>query len=681
ATRFLELITTFRDDDCTNRRPIIFLGHSLGGLIIKSALCHAHNILQASENDFLKSVYAILFFGVPHQGMRSDALDEIVQGQPNRALIQEVVVEKEDRLASSYLGHLERDFARTCRAKYEIVSFYELYRSSSPQRIGSGPVVMEGAKYLTVNEASATLGSSECNKVALETDHTGLVKFTSRSDVNYTTVKARLRKLVGKAKPKVAKQGTCKWLLRNEVWLKWADLDRSSLWIKGKPGSGKSTLLCYALQEVSGFKGPGTLSLRFFFNDRGHDLEKRSIGLFRAVLHQLLYNYPEELPELIDSFQEKLDVIGKPNENWEWELWELRVFFKSSLARILKKVPVVLSIDALDECEKRQAEELLEYIDELCSNIPPSPFHFNVVIACREQPIWSPRDELTIKMHVENKKDIEGFVRARFSRRNMLQQSEAMELIIERANGIFLWASLICDTTIDLWMERASPALIKERIQRTPQELSNMYRKVIDGIYDEERLSAMWVMIEWILFAARPLSPNELRWAMAVDAESPHKSLKKCAGARDFILDDSIEWRIKILGCGLVEIIPPTDSEGPIVQFIHESVRDFFLDNRLSAKANESRGHLRLARSCIRYLKMKEISQSETLTKEELENRFPLLRYAVSSWPSHVRQGNPTESNQENLMELLKWPSESFLLFWTGLEGHRPGYSPPRHGV
>ncbi|KAH7008806.1 hypothetical protein EDB80DRAFT_536180, partial [Ilyonectria destructans] len=462
-------------------------------------------------------------------------------------------------------------------------------------------------------------------------------------------------------------EGTCNWLLRNEVWLKWADLDRSSLWIKGKPGSGKSTLLYYALQEVSRFKGPQTLSLRFFFNDRGHDLEKSRMGFFRAVLHQLLRHDPEKLPELIASFQEKLDEIGKPNEDWEWGLWELRAFFKSSLARILKKVPVVLFIDALDECDESQAEELLENIDDLCSNIPPSPFHFNVVIACREQPTWSIKDELTIRTHVENKKDIAGFVRAQFSGKNMLQESEAMELIIERANGVFLWARLVCDIAIKEKKRSASSALIKEKIQRTPQELSDMYRKIIDGIDDEERLSAIWVMIEWILFAVRPLSPNELRWAMAVDAESPHESLEKCASARDFIVDDSIEGRITTLGCGLVEIIPPTDSKGPIVQFIHESVREFFFDNRLSAKADESGGHLRLARSCIRYLKMKEISKSKTLTKEELENRFPLLRYAVSSWPSHVRQGNPTESNQEHLMGLLKWPSESFLLFWTGL--------------
>ncbi|KAH7008807.1 hypothetical protein EDB80DRAFT_576244 [Ilyonectria destructans] len=206
GTRFLELITTFRDDDGTNRRPIIFLGHSLGGLIIKSALSYAHDTPQASESDLLKSCHAILFFGVPHQGMRSDPLDEIVKGQPNRGLIQELVVDNEDRMPSSYLNLLEAGFARTCRAKYEIVNFYELKQSSSPKRIGSGPVVMDGAKYLTVSRISATMGSSEWNNVALDTDHTGLVKFTSPADVNYTTVKGRLQKLVGEAEPEVAKR-------------------------------------------------------------------------------------------------------------------------------------------------------------------------------------------------------------------------------------------------------------------------------------------------------------------------------------------------------------------------------------------------------------------------------------------------------------------------------------------
>lgn len=471
-------------------------------------------------------------------------------------------------------------------------------------------------------------------------------------------------------------KGSCEWVLTHEVLLQWAGRDRSLLWIKGKPGSGKSMLLYYLIEEAPALEDPETIRLHFFFNDRGHDLEKSHIGFFRSVLHQLLCYDPGQRPELIDSFQEKLDIIGKPKEDWDWELWELRAFFKLSLARILKEAPIVLFIDALDECDKRQAEDLLEDIDDLFSNIPPSPFHFNVVIACREQPTWSLEDELTIKMHAENEKDIEDFVRAEFFEEDMPSKSETMQMIIERANGSFLWARLICDAAIELEIEGASPALIKEKILRTPQEMSDMYRKIIDGIDDEERLSAMWVMIEWILFAVRPLSPNELRWAMAVDAESPHKSLKKCASAIDFIVDDFIEWNITTLGRGLVEIARPTESKGPIVQFIHETAKQFFA-NELSVKygaipgrvegAAVAKSHFRLAQSCIRYLRMKEISQSKTLAKEELETKFPLLRYAVSSWPIHVRQGIPAGTGKEDLLRLLGWPSESFLLLWLEL--------------
>lgn len=467
--------------------------------------------------------------------------------------------------------------------------------------------------------------------------------------------------------PLTIHEGTCEWLLTNEVLLQWAGRDRSLLWIRGKPGSGKTTLLYYAIQEVSSLKGPETLSLRFFFNDRGHDLEKSRMGFFQSVVHQLLCHYPEKLHELIASFQEKLGKIGKPDEDWEWCLWELRALFKSSLARILKKVPVVLFIDALDECDERQAMELLEDINEWCSSIPSSTFHFNVVIACREYPIWSIKDELTIKMHVENKKDIAEFVRAQFSEYDMLQESETMEMIIERANGVFLWARLVSDNAYVQELEGESSARIKEDIQRTPQELSNIYRKILDDIEDEERFASR-TMMEWILFAARPLSPEELRWVMAVDTESRYESLKECASSEDFIFSDELERRIRSLGRGLLEITRPTESKGPIVQFIHESAKEFFA-NRLSVEGDESHGHSRLARSCIRYLRMKEISKSKTLTKEELETDFPLLRYAVSSWPIHVRQGSPAGPHKEDLLRLLRWPSESFLLLW--LEFHK----------
>jgi hypothetical protein len=61
-----------------NGRPIIFVGHSLGGIIIKSALIHASK-LKGNYRDIYSSTIGVLFFGTPHQGTRSNPWVRMVE--------------------------------------------------------------------------------------------------------------------------------------------------------------------------------------------------------------------------------------------------------------------------------------------------------------------------------------------------------------------------------------------------------------------------------------------------------------------------------------------------------------------------------------------------------------------------------------------------------------------------
>ena len=53
-------------------RPIIFVGHSLGGLVIKDALCKANEYRATNRNArvaaIIASTYGIAFLGTPHRG-------------------------------------------------------------------------------------------------------------------------------------------------------------------------------------------------------------------------------------------------------------------------------------------------------------------------------------------------------------------------------------------------------------------------------------------------------------------------------------------------------------------------------------------------------------------------------------------------------------------------------------
>lgn len=70
----------------------------------------------------------VLFSGVPHLGLRSEALTTIVNGQPNQALIDSIKVDKESE-PSHFLRRISEDFARCFTGETRVVSFYECHRS------------------------------------------------------------------------------------------------------------------------------------------------------------------------------------------------------------------------------------------------------------------------------------------------------------------------------------------------------------------------------------------------------------------------------------------------------------------------------------------------------------------------------------------------------------------------
>ncbi|KAL2623572.1 hypothetical protein R1flu_003777 [Riccia fluitans] len=78
-------------------RPLILVGHSFGGLLIKQLCIHAHNHqgYQGSPQEkefrcFLKKISAVLFLGTPHRGMAHEVLETATLGN-NSPLIRHIM--------------------------------------------------------------------------------------------------------------------------------------------------------------------------------------------------------------------------------------------------------------------------------------------------------------------------------------------------------------------------------------------------------------------------------------------------------------------------------------------------------------------------------------------------------------------------------------------------------------
>lgn len=87
----VSLINTMKTIGCAGRssRPLVFLAHSLGGVILKQALVslvEGHDEYHA----ILNKVRGAIFFGVPSHGMNIPDLITIIGTQPNRVLLEEL---------------------------------------------------------------------------------------------------------------------------------------------------------------------------------------------------------------------------------------------------------------------------------------------------------------------------------------------------------------------------------------------------------------------------------------------------------------------------------------------------------------------------------------------------------------------------------------------------------------
>ncbi|KAF5698450.1 ankyrin repeat-containing protein [Fusarium mundagurra] len=466
-------------------------------------------------------------------------------------------------------------------------------------------------------------------------------------------------------------EGTCRWLLQHPVYMDWVSCTTDMICIKGKPGSGKSTLLRFAL-----YNGKAALELRdaavflsFFFHRRGVELQRTPAGLFRSLLYQLLKQAPDILKDIVAIFEQRCEERGKHGEKWRWHPGELRRLFISSVPKVLETRKIILFVDALDECDRHSARELAVDLKNLSQSFPDLK-PFQTCFTCRHYPqILTLDNEWTIILDAENENDIKIFVQSYLYQEPM--GPAIGSLISQRARGVFMWARLVLRKVQPLLQEGISPAEIKGEIEQMPKDFNGFYGEIIRAT---RYPSATRELMECICFSMRPLTTDELRWAMAVDPDRrPVTSLDACRSSADFISSDNVEMRIKSLSCGLTEVI--TLGKSRIVQFIHPSIKEFVLAGGLTALDNTTKratdlvaapAHWRLSRICICYLQMVLFSHPEVLSERD-KSKFPLLHYAVTSWTVHAVLGEDHETFPSDLVELLGQPPWSFIDSWVGI--------------
>lgn len=165
-------------------RPIIFVCHSLGGLVVKRCMIAC----RSQENDKLRhlrsiyiSTFGILFLGTPHTG--SDVakwgllLQKICSAVFPKKFMdsspQLIEALKSNNEVLQNINRLFNDFF----SRFHIYFFHE-----------TKPLDMKGGREFIVDEASAAPDIEGAERMGIEADHSSMVKFEDDSSPGFEAV-------------------------------------------------------------------------------------------------------------------------------------------------------------------------------------------------------------------------------------------------------------------------------------------------------------------------------------------------------------------------------------------------------------------------------------------------------------------------------------------------------------
>lgn len=158
-------------------KPVVFVTHSLGGILAKAALRKSSDLAAGDNSTLLKSTAGVVFMATPHKGSSFANFAKVPM-----APISDVA--KELQKNSSHLDDLN-----------------EWYRNHSISNEVKTGAYYEKDKYLNkfqvVTKDSADPGVHLCNPIPVDSDHFDICKFTDRENPIFLSIVKFIDRCIG----------------------------------------------------------------------------------------------------------------------------------------------------------------------------------------------------------------------------------------------------------------------------------------------------------------------------------------------------------------------------------------------------------------------------------------------------------------------------------------------------
>ena len=442
------------------------------------------------------------------------------------------------------------------------------------------------------------------------------------------------------------------WILDDASFQRWRTQDEARLlWIRGDPGKGKTMMTMGVITELSredvakpspwtiskvmatlGF-GSGPRLLAYFFCQGTRPELNNAVSVLRGLIYLLIV----QREELLRHVQKRYESVGHQLFEGPNAIYALREMLSDMLNDTSISATYLL-VDALDECTSGLSE-LLHIITDASVG---RRSRLKWLVTSRNIPEierYLQPDALGVKVSLEVKashvsRAVASFVEHKVQRLATVQkydqglQAEVQQQLRDKAEGTFLWVSLVCKELEGVPLYRT-----REVLQALPPGLDPLYERMMAQIIAQDARTAGYCrdILQSITLAFRPLQLEEL----AVAAGLPTDQFGNVQAVADLVGR-----------CGSFLTV-----RGGVVSFIHLSAKDYFtLGNGRQVfdgplEEEQARMTHRLLDAMGSTLRRDMCSlQKPGVRIQEATGRvpgscLPQIAYACEYWVEHVQAG------------------------------------------
>jgi ankyrin repeat protein len=417
----------------------------------------------------------------------------------------------------------------------------------------------------------------------------------------------------------------CEFLLAHPNLVEWYRASNTQqLVIFGEMGSGKTVSMAYLVDELNRrnehqLPRPKICYYYCHDNDTGEIINILS-GLTLSLLQQL-----SGLKKTFHNWYKENQACGIPEPSTNPRL--LKEFLESVVVSLDRQL--FIAIDGLDECDRSSRRNLLKYFNTLSNKTP----RLKILLSSR------PEEEILNQLSLIPRIDMESnagrdiiIVRHTVEERLYYLSKDVSKLVIDTlsrlAKGSAIWSKMAVEFIESRGIRAIEPMRRFLDEMPLPGELSSLYDKLIlrNSSNDAENQELATIALKLLAVSSRPLSIQELAWAVALAAAQPKVNT---IAALSQLVDHQ---RIMGLIHPFISRIDYSDLRKRQVRLVHQSVKEYVVQkssrqqgpatslrpDQASTYGNTEDLEAFALGICIDYLMLDEVDSTPLFTPEQM---------------------------------------------------------------